>query len=62
VATAQDLPPGCSFAERCPRARPICREQAPALRQVGPEHRAACHFAEEVMAAPAVAAAAEARS
>jgi peptide/nickel transport system ATP-binding protein len=40
-----ELPPGCRFAERCPHAMPICREQAPELRFY-PEHQseAACHL------------------
>ena len=40
-----DLPVGCRFAERCPYAMPVCREQAPALRFY-PEHQseAACHL------------------
>jgi peptide/nickel transport system ATP-binding protein len=32
--------PGCSFAERCPRALPRCQEDVPPL--VGDDHRAAC--------------------
>jgi oligopeptide/dipeptide ABC transporter ATP-binding protein len=33
---------GCPFADRCPQVMPICREQAPALREVSPGHLAAC--------------------
>jgi oligopeptide/dipeptide ABC transporter ATP-binding protein len=36
---------GCAFASRCPLAQAICREQRPALREITPGHRAACHFA-----------------
>lgn len=36
-------PPGCAFAERCPRAADICRQSAPALETRG-ESRVACHF------------------
>ncbi|HET7093129.1 MAG TPA: ABC transporter ATP-binding protein, partial [Thermomicrobiales bacterium] len=38
-------PSGCRFHPRCPYAEPICAREAPALREVGPDHRAACHFA-----------------
>ncbi len=37
-------PPGCHFHPRCPHAMPICREQAPALQQIAPGHRSACHL------------------
>ena len=35
-------PAGCRFATRCPRVMPICREEAPALREYAPGHTAAC--------------------
>ncbi|HEU5433120.1 MAG TPA: ABC transporter ATP-binding protein [Thermomicrobiales bacterium] len=38
-------PSGCRFHPRCPYAEPICACQEPALRAIGPDHRAACHFA-----------------
>jgi oligopeptide transport system ATP-binding protein len=38
------LPSGCAFAERCPEALPICRQQPPPLREIGPGHRVACHL------------------
>jgi peptide/nickel transport system ATP-binding protein len=40
-------PPGCRFASRCPRAIDRCRAETPLLRELGPEHVAACHLAEE---------------
>jgi oligopeptide/dipeptide ABC transporter ATP-binding protein len=40
-----DLPPGCRFAARCPRAVAECRETEPDLRAVAPGHLAACHLA-----------------
>jgi oligopeptide/dipeptide ABC transporter ATP-binding protein len=39
-----NLPPGCRFNPRCPRAEEICREADPPLAFRGP-HGAACHFA-----------------
>ncbi|MDQ8727362.1 ABC transporter ATP-binding protein [Bradyrhizobium sp. LHD-71] len=43
-------PPGCVFHPRCALSdgRSPCREQLPEFRQVGADHRSACHFAEEV--------------
>ena len=38
-----DIPPGCRFAGRCPFAEPVCTTQVPALREVRPGHRVACH-------------------
>jgi peptide/nickel transport system ATP-binding protein len=46
---------GCPYADRCPHARERCRVEAPSLRELGGRRRAACHFAEEVMALPAPA-------
>jgi oligopeptide/dipeptide ABC transporter ATP-binding protein len=37
-------PPGCHFHTRCPYAEPRCRIEAPALREVEPGHRVACHL------------------
>jgi peptide/nickel transport system ATP-binding protein len=36
---------GCVFASRCPSARDVCRNVAPALEIKAPFHLAACHFA-----------------
>ena len=41
-------PPGCYFHPRCPYAEQICREQAPPLIEVAPDHTAACHFAADL--------------
>ncbi|RAV19649.1 ABC transporter ATP-binding protein [Paenibacillus contaminans] len=40
-----DPPQGCRFHTRCPLAVDACRSQTPELRQVGDEHRVACHLA-----------------
>jgi len=39
-----DLPDMCPFSPRCDFSEEICERKAPALREVGPEHRAACWF------------------
>lgn len=43
-----NIPSGCSFHPRCPRAADECVTERPALRQVLPGHSSACHFAEEL--------------
>lgn len=35
----------CPFTDRCPMRQEICFRERPALREVAPGHRAACHFA-----------------
>jgi peptide/nickel transport system ATP-binding protein len=35
---------GCRFASRCPFSTERCSEESPPLLEVGPEHRAACHY------------------
>jgi peptide/nickel transport system ATP-binding protein/oligopeptide transport system ATP-binding protein len=37
-------PSGCRFHTRCPLAVPRCRTQTPELREVQPNHWAACHL------------------
>jgi peptide/nickel transport system ATP-binding protein len=41
VPALGQMPSGCSFAPRCPLAQAACGA-VPALREVGPAHRAAC--------------------
>ncbi|WP_199434727.1 ABC transporter ATP-binding protein [Qaidamihabitans albus] len=41
-----DPPAGCRFHTRCPAAFGRCREEAPALRAVGPDRTASCHLLE----------------
>jgi oligopeptide/dipeptide ABC transporter ATP-binding protein len=36
-------PPGCAFASRCPAATEVCRTERPPLRELEPDHAAACH-------------------
>ena len=43
--SALSIPPGCRFHPRCPIAESRCRAEPPALRQLGPGHRVACHLA-----------------
>jgi len=38
-------PVGCSFHPRCPMAEARCRTEPPALREITPGHRVACHLA-----------------
>jgi peptide/nickel transport system ATP-binding protein/oligopeptide transport system ATP-binding protein len=45
-------PKGCIFHDRCAHARPRCSEDAPALRDMGRGHSAACHFAGELALDP----------
>jgi oligopeptide transport system ATP-binding protein len=47
-----NIPPGCSFHPRCPRARipDPCRTEVPPLREVVTNRLSACHFAEELLA------------
>ena len=41
----RDLPSGCAFHPRCPRADARCTSEKPAVRDLGAGHQAACHHA-----------------
>ena len=43
-----NLPPGCPFAPRCPRAEGVCRSEFPPYVQVAAAHHSLCHFAADV--------------
>jgi oligopeptide/dipeptide ABC transporter ATP-binding protein len=44
IPTALAPPSGCRFHTRCPLAQDVCRQEEPAMRGVGTDHAAACHF------------------
>lgn len=44
VPDLSELPPGCTFADRCEYARPHCRSQAPTLVRQSDGRLVACHF------------------
>ena len=47
VPSPIDLPAGCRFHPRCPLKKTICSEEEPPLKEFGPRHWAACHYADE---------------
>jgi len=55
VADPGNPPPGCCFHPRCNYARPICSQEEPALREITEGRTVACHFAEELELAGALA-------
>jgi oligopeptide/dipeptide ABC transporter ATP-binding protein len=42
VPNLYNLPPGCSFQERCPYTMAICREKEPQLKEMSPGHYVRC--------------------
>ncbi len=44
IPSPLDPPPGCHFHPRCPHATDRCRLEAPALREIAPGRRSACHL------------------
>jgi peptide/nickel transport system ATP-binding protein len=45
-------PPGCHFHPRCPHAMPRCKIERPALREIAPGRRSACHLNDAPADAP----------
>ena len=45
IPSPVDIPPGCRFHGRCPYAEETCRREEPPMREVLPDHYAACHLA-----------------
>ncbi|MFC5146188.1 ABC transporter ATP-binding protein [Streptomyces aureoversilis] len=44
-----DIPAGCPFNPRCPRAQAVCRTDRPPLFDVAPGRASACHFWKETL-------------
>lgn len=44
VPSPDQPPPGCRFSSRCPYAFEQCYVESPPLRELGPDHLAACHL------------------
>ena len=44
IPSPLDPPSGCHFHPRCPHAMKRCAIEAPALREIAPGHRSACHL------------------
>ncbi|HKK00826.1 MAG TPA: oligopeptide/dipeptide ABC transporter ATP-binding protein, partial [Desulfuromonadales bacterium] len=42
VPSPRDLPPGCSFLDRCPDAFAPCRGKMPPLTEIAPGHQVRC--------------------
>jgi oligopeptide/dipeptide ABC transporter ATP-binding protein len=45
-----NLPAGCPFTPRCPMSQPVCEQKEPELLPTDvPDHRAACHFSDQLV-------------
>jgi oligopeptide/dipeptide ABC transporter ATP-binding protein len=51
VPSPAEWPAGCSFAPRCPRVMPVCREVDPGPTRISPSQSARCHAVAEEEAA-----------
>jgi peptide/nickel transport system ATP-binding protein len=47
ISSAINVPSGCRFRTRCPKAEEDCKEEEPVMIQVSPTHFVACHQVEE---------------
>jgi len=52
ISSPIDRPTGCHFHPRCPHAISLCRERAPALKEIAPGRLSACHLNDQSQAAP----------
>jgi len=43
IPNPADPPSGCTFRTRCPIAEDVCSREVPEMREIGPDHLAACH-------------------
>ncbi|MEN1760755.1 ABC transporter ATP-binding protein [Anoxynatronum sibiricum] len=43
-----DLPPGCPFHPRCPKAMPVCSQREPARTEIAPDHAVSCFLYESI--------------
>ncbi len=48
IPSPMNPPSGCPFHPRCPHVEDRCRAEKPALREIAPGQRVACHFAETI--------------
>jgi peptide/nickel transport system ATP-binding protein len=44
IPSPKNPPPGCRFHTRCPFAEARCKTDRPALEEIEPNHKVACHF------------------
>jgi len=44
IPSPLDIPSGCRFHPRCPKAQEICRRVEPPVTSSAPGHLTACHF------------------
>jgi peptide/nickel transport system ATP-binding protein len=48
IPSARNVPTGCRFHTRCPhKIGPICEDEAPPWREIGPDHFSRCHYTRE---------------